>query len=56
MTKLKNTIWIMHTKDGHFYPIQPSEKCTPEAHGNLNDHVASIEDLNGNVLWKRTVQ
>jgi hypothetical protein len=53
--KLLDTIWIMRTKDG-FYPIQPSEKCKPEDHGRLNDHVQKIEDVNGIVLWERTVQ
>ena len=46
------TIWIMKTKTG-FYPIEPSEKCKPEDHGRLNDHVMSIEDIDGNVLWTR---
>ena len=46
------TIWIMKTKNG-FYPIEPSEKCKPEDHGRLNDHVVSIEDIDGNVLWDR---
>lgn len=54
--KLQNTLWIMKTADG-FYPIQPSVKCKPEDHGELNHHILSIEDINGNVLWKRpTVQ
>lgn len=52
---LPHDIWIMRTKDG-WYPIQPSAKCKPEDHGRLNDHVLSIEDMDGNVLWKRTVQ
>ena len=39
------------TKDG-WYPIQPSAKCKPEEHGRLNDHVLSIEDMDGNVLEK----
>jgi hypothetical protein len=52
MTKLLDTCWIMRTKDG-WYPIQPSEKCKPEDHGLLNDHVVSIEDMDGKVLWKR---
>lgn len=52
--KLLPTVWIMKTKDG-FYPIQPSDKCKPEAHGQLNDHVMSIEDVDGNVLWTRTI-
>ena len=45
--------WIMHTKDGFFYPITPSDKCKPEDHGAINDHVAFITDLIGNVLWER---
>lgn len=45
-------IWIMKTKTG-FYPIEPSEKCKPEDHGRLNDHVMMIEDTDGNVLWTR---
>lgn len=49
------TIWIMRTRDG-FYPIQPSEQCRPEDHGKLNEHVVSIEDAEGTVLWKRIYQ
>lgn len=45
-------IWIMLTKDG-FYPVEPTKKCKPEDHGRLNDHVISIQDINGNVLWER---
>ena len=45
-------VWIMKTKTG-FYPIEPSEKCKPEDHGNLNEHVIQIEDSAGNVLWTR---
>ncbi|MNL55924.1 hypothetical protein D3C87_1793740 [compost metagenome] len=48
------TVWIMRTVACGFYPIQPSDKCKPEDHGRLNDHVVSIEDLEGNVLWKRS--
>ncbi|NSY48503.1 hypothetical protein [Agrobacterium tumefaciens] len=53
--KMLDTLWIMRTANG-FYPIQPSEKCKPEDHAALNDHLTSIEDLEGNVLWKRSVQ
>lgn len=56
MNKLRNTVWIMKTKDGHWYPIQPSERCKPEDHGNINPHVVAIEDVNGKVLWKRVTQ
>ena len=53
--KLLPTVWIMRTADG-WYPIQPSERCKPEDHGALNEHVQSIEDTDGNVIWRRTVQ
>lgn len=53
--KLLPTVWLMFTKDG-FYPIQPSTKCKPEDHGRINDHVIRIEDVNGKVLWERTIQ
>ena len=61
MTKLMPTVellptmWIMRTKDG-FYPIQPSVLCKPEDHGRLNDHIMSIEDAEGNVIWRRAIQ
>lgn len=56
MTKAKliDEIWIMRTKDG-FYPIQISDRCKPEDHGKLNDHVIAIEDIHGNTLWRRKV-
>lgn len=54
-TALLPTVWLMFTVDG-FYPIQPSVRCKPEDHGFLNDHVTRIEDIEGNVLWQRTVQ
>lgn len=53
--KLLPTIWLMFTKDG-FYPIQPSAKCKPEDHGRINDHIIRIEDVEGKVLWTRTIQ
>lgn len=53
LTSLLPTVWIMRTVDGGFYPIQPSDKCTPEDHGKLNGHVVAIEDLAGEVLWRR---
>lgn len=46
------TVWIMRTRDG-WYPIQPSTLCKPEDHGRLNEHVISIEDIAGQVLWER---
>lgn len=51
--ELKNETWIMHTVDGHWYPVTPSVKCTPEDHGFLNDHVVRIENMNGDILWER---
>lgn len=51
--KLLDTYWIMRTRDGFFYPIQPSSKCKAEDHGRLNPHVIQIDDADGNVLWKR---
>jgi hypothetical protein len=51
--RLLDTVWIMHTADG-WYPIQPSDRCKPEDHGELNPHVAWIEDANGTVIWHRT--
>lgn len=47
------TVWIMRTRDGFFYPIQPTDRCKPEDHGRLNDHVVAIEDAEGEVLWRR---
>ncbi len=53
--KLLPTVWLMFTAEG-FYPIQPSNRCKPEDHGALNDHVTRIEDIFGNVIWRRSVQ
>lgn len=50
-------VLIMRTKDG-FYPIRAYGKkpLKEEAadHGRLNDHLTSIEDVEGNTLWQRT--
>lgn len=53
--RLLPTVWVMFTATG-FYPIQPSNRCTPEDHAKLNDHIIRIEDAEGNVLWRRSVQ
>ena len=53
--KLLPTVWVMKTRDG-WYLIQPSERCRPEDHGRLNDHIVNIEDANGNEIWRRSVQ
>jgi hypothetical protein len=46
-------IWIMRVANGDWYPIEPSDRCKPEDHGRINPHVSQIEDMAGNVLWKR---
>lgn len=49
-------VWLMICDKG-WYPIEPSEKCKPEDHGNLNDHVNEIKDaMTGETLWKRAAQ
>lgn len=53
--ELLPTVWVMFTATG-FYPIQPSNLCTPEAHAELNDHITRIEDAQGRVLWRRALQ
>ena len=53
--KLIDTVWIMKTSDG-WYPVQITDRCKPEIHGEMNDHVMSIEDMDGKVLWQRTRQ
>lgn len=55
VASVKPTVWLMVTAGG-FYPIQPSTRCKPEDHGFLNDHVIRIEDIDGKVLWSRSVQ
>jgi len=49
-------VLIMRTDKG-FYPIEASGKVSlaqeAKDHGELNDHITSVEDLSGNVLWKR---
>ncbi len=43
-----------------FYPIKPVPgvplKQQAKDHGLLNDHILRVEDLDGNVLWQRTIQ
>lgn len=53
MAELLDTIWLMHTRDGTFYPIQPSDMCKPEDHGRLNEHLVRIEDADGRTIWTR---
>ena len=50
---LLDTTWTMHMQDGYWYPIQPSAKCKPEDHGEINPHVVQIRDEDGNVIWRR---
>ena len=49
-------VLIMRTADG-WYPIDASGKkdIREEAadHGQLNSHITSIEDTEGNILWSR---
>ena len=52
-TELLPTVWTMHVANGDWYPIQPSTKCTPERHGELNPHVCEIRDASGQTLWRR---
>lgn len=52
-------ILVMVTAQG-FYPVQavsfvPLEQQAQD-HGMLNDHVLQVEDTEGNILWKRTIQ
>lgn len=54
--RLLPTVWLMITRDGHFYPIRPSSSCKAEDHGRLNDHLIRIEDAEGKTLWERPVQ
>jgi hypothetical protein len=50
---LLKAFWIMRVKGGHWYTIQPSERCKPEDHGAINPHVVQIEDESGAVIWRR---
>lgn len=52
--ELLNTIWVMHTASG-FYPIQPSERCKPADHAQLNPHVIKITNAEGETIWERTL-
>lgn len=54
--KLLNTVWLMHTVDGLFYPIQPSDRCKPSDHAELNPHVVKISNADGETIWERTLQ
>ena len=53
--ELLNTIWVMHTANG-FYPIQPSVRCKPADHAQLNPHVIKITNAEGETIWERTLQ
>lgn len=50
-------ILICKVKDEKFYPVEASGEKTlkqeAEDTGKINDHILSIEDIFGNVLWKR---
>lgn len=53
---INKSVLIMRTKDG-WYPINTSgtKDIREEAadHGMLNSHITSIEDAEGNVLWRQ---
>lgn len=52
----RREMMIMRTAEG-FYPIKSSGKkhvkLEAADHGEINNHILSIEDMEGNVLWKR---
>lgn len=50
--ELLPTVWLMFTHEG-VYPIQPSTRCKPEDHAELNPHIVAIMDAEGTVLWER---
>lgn len=54
--KVKNAMLIMRCRDG-FYPIEDYAdmplKDKAEAHGMRNGHIQWIEDIDGNVLWRK---
>jgi hypothetical protein len=52
----RNRILIMRTRNG-WYPIEASGlkplKDEAQDHGMLNSHIDSIEDIDGNILWRK---
>ena len=54
---ISNQVLIMRPKAGGWYPIQalhgPSFEEQAREHGEINAHLASVEDVNGVVLWER---
>lgn len=55
---IKTRLMIMRTVSG-FYPIE-AVKDIPisqqaKDHGELNDHIIRVEDIDGNVLWERII-
>lgn len=54
--ELKPCVLIMRCKDG-WYPIEDNADLPladkAMAHGMRNAHIESIEDIEGNVLWRR---
>lgn len=55
-TSYRDKMLIMRAAQG-FYPIQASgtRPLAEEAmdHGALNPHIHTIEDIDGNILWRR---
>lgn len=54
------TTLIVNTYDGYFYtvPASGTKPIADEAkdHGELNDHIKSIETPSGKTLWERLNQ
>lgn len=54
--KTRKMMLIMRCKDG-WYPIEDHADLPladkAQAHGMRNAHVESIEDIDGNVLWRK---
>ena len=52
-------VMIMITDKG-FYPIESSGTVAlaeeAREHGEINLHIKRIDDIDGNLLWERTVQ
>ena len=54
--KLNGDVWLFF-RDEHFYPIEVTDKCTPEEHAKLNPDTTKIMDAkSGDIIWERSVQ
>lgn len=58
--KKPHGIIALFIRDEHFYPIQFMGDEAPEVeaahHAALNPGTRRIEDMDGNILWRETVQ